>query len=265
MTDVGRSAGAAASREGDLVRRHRLSTRIWHWVNVVAFVVMLMSGLMIFNAHPRLYWGQYGANADPAWLEIGEDGGRGYLRVGERRGRHDRGARRSTAGGSATRAFPAGRRSRRATASRCAALAPGLRLGARRRARRPTCVLSLANGHLWRDLLRGARAAAGAPLARHQASRPAAVPEGRGGAALQHAAEARLCRGALRAAPADGADRPDHVAGDGRGLAVAGRPVRRAAVGALDPLPRRLAARCCSSSSISSWWCSPARSTRCAR
>ena len=33
-----------------------------------------MSGLMIFNAHPRLYWGQYGANPDPAWLEIGRDG-----------------------------------------------------------------------------------------------------------------------------------------------------------------------------------------------
>ena len=34
---------------------------------------MLMSGLMIFNAHPRLYWGEYGANPDPAWLEIGSD------------------------------------------------------------------------------------------------------------------------------------------------------------------------------------------------
>ena len=41
------------------VFRHRLSTRIWHWVNAVAIFVMLMSGLMIFNAHPRLYWGQY--------------------------------------------------------------------------------------------------------------------------------------------------------------------------------------------------------------
>ena len=44
---------------------------IWHWVNVVTLVIMLMSGLMIFNAHPRLYWGQYGANFDHAWLEIG--------------------------------------------------------------------------------------------------------------------------------------------------------------------------------------------------
>jgi thiosulfate reductase cytochrome b subunit len=59
---------------GDFVRRHRLSTRVWHWVNFVTLVVMLMSGLMIFNAHPRLYWGEYGANFDHAWLTIGKIG-----------------------------------------------------------------------------------------------------------------------------------------------------------------------------------------------
>lgn len=77
-------AGVATAAESGLtVRRHRLSTRIWHWVNAVTLIVMLMSGLMIFNAHPRLYWGAYGANFDPAWLEIGTAAGRGYLRVGE--------------------------------------------------------------------------------------------------------------------------------------------------------------------------------------
>jgi thiosulfate reductase cytochrome b subunit len=60
---------------GDLVKRHRLSTRIWHWLNAVIVFVMLMSGLMIFNAHPRLYWGQYGANFDQPWLEIGSTTG----------------------------------------------------------------------------------------------------------------------------------------------------------------------------------------------
>jgi thiosulfate reductase cytochrome b subunit len=67
---------------GELVRRHRLSTRLWHWTNAAVFLVMLMSGLMIFNAHPRLYWGAYGANFDPAWLEIGADEERGFLRLG---------------------------------------------------------------------------------------------------------------------------------------------------------------------------------------
>ncbi|MEP6786205.1 MAG: cytochrome b/b6 domain-containing protein [Sphingomonadales bacterium] len=55
---------------GDLVKRHRLFTRVWHWVNAVAVIVMLMSGLMISNAHPRLYWGEYGANFDKPWLDL---------------------------------------------------------------------------------------------------------------------------------------------------------------------------------------------------
>ncbi len=70
---------------GDLIKRHRLSTRVWHWASAVLMTVMLMSGLMIFNAHPRLYWGSYGANPDPAWLEIGARGEDGYLRVGQRK------------------------------------------------------------------------------------------------------------------------------------------------------------------------------------
>lgn len=52
------------------VYRHTLATRLWHWVTVVTIFVMIGSGLMIFNAHPRLYWGIYGANFDQAWLEL---------------------------------------------------------------------------------------------------------------------------------------------------------------------------------------------------
>ncbi|GGB20445.1 hypothetical protein GCM10011380_07520 [Sphingomonas metalli] len=55
---------------GTAVRRHALATRIWHWVNAVAIFVLLGSGLGISNAHPRLYWGRYGANFDPAWLQL---------------------------------------------------------------------------------------------------------------------------------------------------------------------------------------------------
>ncbi|RJF94259.1 cytochrome b/b6 domain-containing protein [Sphingomonas cavernae] len=68
-----------------LALRHRLSTRIWHWSNALAVFVLLMSGLMIFNAHPRLYWGQSGANFDRAWLQIGSDETQGYLKIGNRR------------------------------------------------------------------------------------------------------------------------------------------------------------------------------------
>ena len=74
---------AAGPVAGDIVKRHRLATRLWHWLNVVTLAVMLMSGLMIFNAHPRLYWGHYGANPDPAWLEIGSTETTGFVAVGQ--------------------------------------------------------------------------------------------------------------------------------------------------------------------------------------
>lgn len=91
-----------------LVVRHRLSTRLWHWVNALTVVVMLMSGLMIFNAHPRLYWGEYGANFDKPWLLIGSTPTSGYVQLGSRR--FDTtgvlGRWRDSGGVEQTRAFP---------------------------------------------------------------------------------------------------------------------------------------------------------------
>jgi thiosulfate reductase cytochrome b subunit len=72
-----------ASGGASIVDRHRLSTRVWHWTNFLVLFVMLMSGLTILNAHPRLYWGEYGANSDPAWLEISSRGESGFLRIGD--------------------------------------------------------------------------------------------------------------------------------------------------------------------------------------
>jgi Ni/Fe-hydrogenase b-type cytochrome subunit len=63
-------AGIPTPAERRIAYRHRLPTRIWHWVNAITVFVMLMSGLMIFNAHPHLYWGQYGANFDHSWLSF---------------------------------------------------------------------------------------------------------------------------------------------------------------------------------------------------
>ncbi len=39
------------------VYRHRLPVRISHWLNVPILIILIMSGLQIFNAHPALYWG----------------------------------------------------------------------------------------------------------------------------------------------------------------------------------------------------------------
>lgn len=56
--------------------RHTLAVRVMHWINAIALVIMLMSGLQIFNAHPALYFGDQSYSGRPAWLEIGatEDG-----------------------------------------------------------------------------------------------------------------------------------------------------------------------------------------------
>ena len=64
-----------------LVYRTRLPVRLWHWINALSIFVMLMSGATIFNAHPRLYWGAYGANFDEPWLVIGRRGQEGFLNL----------------------------------------------------------------------------------------------------------------------------------------------------------------------------------------
>ena len=51
--------------------RHTLVVRLTHWINAICFVLLMGSGLQIFNAYPRLHWGQFGANADTAFLEVG--------------------------------------------------------------------------------------------------------------------------------------------------------------------------------------------------
>ena len=39
-------------------RRHAAPVRVTHWINVICFTLLLMSGLQIFNAHPALYVGE---------------------------------------------------------------------------------------------------------------------------------------------------------------------------------------------------------------
>ncbi len=72
MASIARSDGIVGQtvHGGELVKRHHVSTRLWHWINAVAIIVLLMSGLMISNAHPMLYWGEYGANFDQPWLRV---------------------------------------------------------------------------------------------------------------------------------------------------------------------------------------------------
>ena len=76
----------SAPAQKQLVPRHSALVRLTHWINVFCFSLLLMTGAQIFNAHPRLYWGEYGADNDHAWLAMdslsGSTGWRGVLHVG---------------------------------------------------------------------------------------------------------------------------------------------------------------------------------------
>jgi len=64
----------AAQRDGrrrrEVIYRHTVLVRLTHWLNALVIVVMIGSGLNIFNAHPRLYWGLKGDEYDGPWLSI---------------------------------------------------------------------------------------------------------------------------------------------------------------------------------------------------
>lgn len=63
-------APAARARAGGY-QRHTWPVRLMHWINVLAFVLLLLSGLQIFNAHPALYWGKSSYNGRPPIVQMG--------------------------------------------------------------------------------------------------------------------------------------------------------------------------------------------------
>lgn len=69
-----------------LIYRHPLVIRLTHWINAAALLVLLMSGLQIFNAHPALYWGSTSTFDTPALAITSEDTSgtnRGVLYLGQ--------------------------------------------------------------------------------------------------------------------------------------------------------------------------------------
>jgi thiosulfate reductase cytochrome b subunit len=76
----------AASRPRTLFYRHALTTRLTHWANALILLVLLMSGLQIFNAHPALYWGKSADFVHPALsltAESKDDRLRGVTQIGD--------------------------------------------------------------------------------------------------------------------------------------------------------------------------------------
>jgi thiosulfate reductase cytochrome b subunit len=57
------SISATANSGTSVVYRHALAVRITHWVNALCLLVLLLSGLQIFNAHTTLY---LGSKSEPA-------------------------------------------------------------------------------------------------------------------------------------------------------------------------------------------------------
>jgi len=51
-------------------RRHSPVVRITHWITAVAFLCLVISGVAILLAHPRLYWGETGARSGPSLIDL---------------------------------------------------------------------------------------------------------------------------------------------------------------------------------------------------
>jgi thiosulfate reductase cytochrome b subunit len=62
---------AAAARGREVIYRHSGVVRVTHWINALCLVLLLMSGLRLFNYHPALYWGNYGYRGVPSFISIG--------------------------------------------------------------------------------------------------------------------------------------------------------------------------------------------------
>lgn len=58
----------AATRSG--APRHPGFVRVTHWISALSFVVLVVSGIAILLAHPRLYWGETGAVGGPSLFDL---------------------------------------------------------------------------------------------------------------------------------------------------------------------------------------------------
>jgi thiosulfate reductase cytochrome b subunit len=61
---------ASAPPQCEVMYRHTVAVRLTHWINAVIFVLLLASGLRIFNYHAALYWGNDGHGGMPSFLSI---------------------------------------------------------------------------------------------------------------------------------------------------------------------------------------------------
>lgn len=60
----------ATRRQPRLIIRHSAVIRITHWINTLSFFGLLVSGIAILLAHPRLYWGETGNVGTPSLIDL---------------------------------------------------------------------------------------------------------------------------------------------------------------------------------------------------
>src|SRR5260221_4517348 len=60
----------AAAPQREVMYRHSVAVRLTHWINALILVLLLISGLRLFNYHPSLYWGDYGYSGVPSFFSI---------------------------------------------------------------------------------------------------------------------------------------------------------------------------------------------------
>jgi thiosulfate reductase cytochrome b subunit len=60
----------AASLRNQASPRHTLLVRVTHWITVISFVALLVTGVEILISHPRFYWGEVGHSRTPPLFQI---------------------------------------------------------------------------------------------------------------------------------------------------------------------------------------------------
>ena len=61
---------AIPQREDRSAPRHSAVVRITHWITAGSFLCLVISGVAIMLAHPRLYWGETGARGSPSLIDL---------------------------------------------------------------------------------------------------------------------------------------------------------------------------------------------------
>jgi thiosulfate reductase cytochrome b subunit len=74
-------AGVAVLRSTE-APRHAALVRVTHWITVIVFFALLVSGIEILISHPRFYWGESGNSGTPVLFKMPIPSSRGTVPTG---------------------------------------------------------------------------------------------------------------------------------------------------------------------------------------